>query len=38
MVTEGERRKKEGYRGEGPVWPTKAEADASYNFSIEKTQ
>lgn len=37
MVTEGERWKKEGKTGEGPVWPTKAETDASFNYGIEKT-
>lgn len=37
MVTEAERWKKEGRSGEGPVWSTKAETDASYNFGIEKT-
>ncbi|EEU48330.1 uncharacterized protein NECHADRAFT_31479 [Fusarium vanettenii 77-13-4] len=37
MVTEAERWEKEGRQGPGPVWPTKAETDASFNHGIEKT-
>lgn len=37
MVTEAERWKKEGRQGPGPVWPTKEETDASFNYGIEKT-
>ncbi|KAM6534335.1 proline dehydrogenase [Fusarium falciforme] len=37
MVTETERWKKESRQGPGPVWPTKAETDASFNHGIEKT-
>jgi proline dehydrogenase len=37
MVTEAERWKKEGREGLGPVWPTKQETDASFNYGIEKT-
>ncbi|OGM49744.1 proline dehydrogenase [Aspergillus bombycis] len=37
MVTEAARWKKEGREGPGPVWPTKADTDASYNYGIEKT-
>ncbi|EON70078.1 hypothetical protein W97_09344 [Coniosporium apollinis CBS 100218] len=37
MVTEAARWKKEGKKGEGPVWSTKAETDASFNYGIEKT-
>lgn len=37
MVTEAERWKKEGREGEGPVWATKAETDASFNYGIKKT-
>ncbi|RSL83081.1 hypothetical protein CEP51_004718 [Fusarium floridanum] len=35
MVTEASNWK--GKEGLGPVWPTKAETDASYNYGIEKT-
>ncbi|KAH7111991.1 FAD-linked oxidoreductase-like protein [Dactylonectria macrodidyma] len=37
MVTEAERWKKEERQGTGPVWATKAEKDASFNYGIEKT-
>ena len=37
MVTEAARWKKEGRDGPGPVWPTKEETDASFNYGIEKT-
>ncbi|KAH7148024.1 FAD-linked oxidoreductase-like protein [Fusarium sp. MPI-SDFR-AT-0072] len=37
MVTEAERLKADGKQGPGPVWPTKEEADASFNYGIEKT-
>lgn len=37
MVTEAKRWKKTGRDGEGPVWSTKAETDASFNYGIEKT-
>ncbi|RDW70301.1 hypothetical protein BP5796_08698 [Coleophoma crateriformis] len=37
MVTEAERWQREGCIGEGPVWSSKAETDASYNFGIEET-
>ncbi|KAE8362688.1 FAD-linked oxidoreductase [Aspergillus caelatus] len=37
MVTEAARWKKEGKEGLGPVWPTKADTDASFNYGIEKT-
>jgi proline dehydrogenase len=37
MVTEAARWKADGKEGPGPVWPTKAETDASYNYGIEKT-
>lgn len=37
MVTEAARWKKEGRKGDGPVWSTKAETDASFNYGIEKT-
>ncbi|KAH7142711.1 FAD-linked oxidoreductase-like protein [Dactylonectria estremocensis] len=37
MVTEAERWKKGGRQGTGPVWATKAETDASFNYGIEKT-
>lgn len=37
MVTEDARWKKEGRDGPGPVWATKEETDASYNYGIEKT-
>ncbi|RJE25099.1 Proline dehydrogenase [Aspergillus sclerotialis] len=36
MVTEAARWRKEGREGPGPVWPTKEETDASYNYGIEK--
>lgn len=36
MVTESERWKKDGREGQGPVWATKAETDASFNYGIEK--
>ncbi|KAJ5260647.1 Proline oxidase [Penicillium chrysogenum] len=37
MVTEAARWKREGREGPGPVWETKSETDASYNYGIEKT-
>lgn len=37
MVTEAERWKADGKKGAGPVWPTKEETDASFNYGIEKT-
>ncbi|EXA33835.1 hypothetical protein FOVG_15134 [Fusarium oxysporum f. sp. pisi HDV247] len=37
MVTEAERWKTDGEQGHGPVWPTKEETDASFNYGIEKT-
>ncbi|EWZ84224.1 hypothetical protein FOWG_12038 [Fusarium oxysporum f. sp. lycopersici MN25] len=37
MVTEAERCKTDGKQGHGPVWPTKEETDASFNYGIEKT-
>jgi len=37
MVTEAERWKQEGRQGPGPVWETKKETDASFNYGIEKT-
>jgi proline dehydrogenase len=37
MVTEASRWKEEGREGPGPVWETKSETDASYNYGIEKT-
>lgn len=37
MVTEAERWKQEGRQGPGPVWETKEETDASFNYGIEKT-
>ncbi|KAL2812930.1 FAD-linked oxidoreductase [Aspergillus cavernicola] len=37
MVTEASRWKKEGREGPGPVWATKAETDASFNYGIEKS-
>jgi proline dehydrogenase len=37
MVTEAARWKKEGRDGKGPVWPTKAETDASFNYGIKQT-
>ncbi|KAL4874891.1 FAD-linked oxidoreductase-like protein [Aspergillus karnatakaensis] len=37
MVTEAARWKADGHDGPGPVWATKAETDASYNYGIEKT-
>ncbi|KAH6892184.1 FAD-linked oxidoreductase-like protein [Thelonectria olida] len=37
MVSEAERWKKEGRQGPGPVWPTKAETDKSFNYGMEKT-
>ena len=37
MATEADRWLREGRKGEGPVWSTKAETDASYNFGVEKT-
>ncbi|KAJ0386928.1 hypothetical protein COL922a_003404 [Colletotrichum nupharicola] len=36
MVTEAEKWEKEGHKGPGPVWSTKEETDASYNYGIEK--
>ena len=35
ITSEGERWNKEGRQGEAPVWPTKAETDASFNYGIE---
>ena len=37
MVTEEQRWREEGREGQGPVWSTKAETDASYNCGISKT-
>jgi proline dehydrogenase len=37
MVTEASRHKEEGRQGHGPVWPSKAETDASFNYGIERT-
>ena len=37
MVTEASRHRSEGKQGDGPVWPTKAATDASFNYGIEKT-
>ncbi|KAJ5279055.1 hypothetical protein N7478_004427 [Penicillium angulare] len=37
MVTESARWKEQGFQGPGPVWATKEETDASYNYGIEKT-
>lgn len=37
MVTEDARWKQEGRQGPGPVWASKAETDASYNYGIEKS-
>ncbi|KAL3474885.1 FAD-linked oxidoreductase-like protein [Aspergillus californicus] len=37
MVTEAARWEKEGREGPGPVWATKAETDASFNYGVEKT-
>lgn len=37
IKTEGERWVKEGRQGSGPIWGTKAETDASYNYGIKKT-
>ncbi|OQD66906.1 hypothetical protein PENPOL_c004G09359 [Penicillium polonicum] len=37
MVTEAARWKEEGREGPGPVWETKSETDASYNYGVEKT-
>ncbi|KAF9871808.1 proline dehydrogenase [Colletotrichum karsti] len=36
MVTEAERWEKEGHQGPSPVWSTKEETDASFNYGIEK--
>ncbi|OQE40323.1 hypothetical protein PENCOP_c006G03381 [Penicillium coprophilum] len=37
MITEAAKWKEEGREGPGPVWETKSETDASYNYGIEKT-
>lgn len=37
MVTEAERWRKEKREGLGPVWSTKEETDASFNYGIERT-
>jgi proline dehydrogenase len=37
MVTEAARWQREGRAGPGPVWATKSETDAAYNYGIEKT-
>lgn len=37
MVTEAEKWRKEGRDGPGPVWLTKDETDASFNYGMEKT-
>ncbi|GLB19542.1 hypothetical protein AtubIFM61612_009449 [Aspergillus tubingensis] len=37
MVSEAARWEKEQRAGPGPVWATKAETDASYNYGIRKT-
>ncbi|BCS30173.1 uncharacterized protein APUU_80476S [Aspergillus puulaauensis] len=36
IKTEGERWTKEDRQGPGPVWGTKAETDASFNYGVEK--
>ncbi|CAG9984314.1 unnamed protein product [Clonostachys byssicola] len=36
IKTEGERWAKEGRHGPGPVWASKEETDASFNYGIEK--
>lgn len=36
MVTEAARWEREGREGDNPVWPTKEETDASYNYGVEK--
>ncbi|PLB42665.1 FAD-linked oxidoreductase [Aspergillus candidus] len=37
MVTEAARWEREDREGDGPVWSTKEETDASYNYGVEKT-
>lgn len=37
MVSEAERWRVGGEDGEGPVWTTKEETDASFNYGVEKT-
>ncbi|KAM0416977.1 hypothetical protein ACHAPT_013001, partial [Fusarium lateritium] len=37
MVSEAQRWRTAGKEGEGPVWPTKEETDASFNYGVEKT-
>lgn len=37
MVTDAARWKRKAREGPGPVWATKSETDASYNYGIEKT-
>lgn len=37
MLTEASRWEQEGGKGPGPVWATKAETDASFNYGIERT-
>ncbi|CAG8299274.1 unnamed protein product [Penicillium salamii] len=37
MVTEAARWKEEGREGPGPVWETKEQTDASYNYGVDKT-
>lgn len=37
MVTEAERWRKEGQEGPGPIWSTKEETDASFNYGIDTT-
>lgn len=37
MVTEAARWKEEGREAPGPVWATKEETDASFNYGIEKS-
>ncbi|KAI8720292.1 Proline dehydrogenase [Fusarium sp. LHS14.1] len=37
MVSEAERWRIRGKDGEGSVWPTKEETDASFNYGVEKT-
>ena len=37
MVTEADRWRREGRNGQGPVWATKEETDASFNHGMERT-
>lgn len=36
IKTEGEQWAKKGHQGLGPIWETKAETDASFNYGVEK--